>query len=272
MSKNFYNRIASNYDTDWSGIYSDTRTISINQIIEHYNGRKIGCALDLAVGTGNSFFDLDQCMHIKHRTGNDISSEMLKQAESKIRGPIELVCEDAKNIHSHIPANSQDLILCHYLFSYLDMDEILNVAFQLLKPDGVLSMVTTTKKNLLELSTGRFRVTGKLFRVATHLSMVETPQNHGDCLKILAEHEFEILAQSSYNKRLYFESFKDVKAWSIDSGWAAQYFDRGFRMKALLGRFIFASAAILMHPLYPIAAHSDISVVLVKKASLKNTN
>ncbi len=265
MSKNFYNRIASNYDTDWSSIYRDTRAMSIHQIMEHYHGKPLECALDLAVGTGNSFFDLDQSMHIKQRTGNDISSEMLKQAESKIGGPIKLICDDAKNIHRHLPANSQDLILCHYLFSYLDMDEILNAAFQLLKPDGVLSMVTTTKKNLLELSTGRFRVTGKLFRVTKHLSMVETPQDHGECLKILTEHKFEILAHTNYNKKVYFQSFKDVKAWSIDSGWAAQYFDRGFKMKALLGRFIFASAAILMHPLYPIAAHSDISVVLAKR-------
>ncbi len=265
MSKNFYNRIASNYDTDWSGIYRDTRTMAIHQIIEHYNGRPVEYALDLAVGTGNSFFDLEQCMHIKHRTGNDISSEMLKQAESKIRGDIRLLCEDAKNIDTHIPANSQDLILCHYLFSYLDINKILDISFQLLKPGGVLSMVTTTKENLLELSTGRFRVTGKLFRVAKHLSMVETPQNHTDCLKILTEHKFEILAQSSYKKKLCFESFEDVNAWSVNSGWAAQYFDRGFRMKALLGRFIFASAATLMHPLYPISAHSDISVILAKK-------
>ena len=265
MSKNFYNRIASNYDTDWSGIYRDTRTISINQIVEHYNGRSVGCALDLAVGTGNSFYDLSQWMHIRHRTGIDISYEMLKQAKNKIGGSIELVCEDARNIQSHIPDNSQDLVLCHYLFSYLDIHEILNLAFRLLKPGGVLSVVTTTKKNFLELSTGRFRRTGRLFRVARHLSQVETPKNHCDCMKILVEHKFDILNHYRFDNRLDFKSFEDVTAWSIDSGWAAQYFDSGFKVKALLGKFIFASAAILMHPLYPISAHSDISIVLVRK-------
>jgi hypothetical protein len=127
-------------------------------------------------------------------------------------------------------------------------------------------MVTTTKKNLLELSTGRFKKTGKMLRVSKHLSEVETPENHNDCLKILSDHTFEIVEDSSYKKRLEFTSFQDVKAWSIDSGWAAQYFDSGFKMKALLGRLIFANAAVLMHPLYPIPAHSDISVVLAQKS------
>lgn len=154
--------------------------MAVHQIIEHYDDRPVECALDLALGTGNSFIDLERYIYIKHRTGNDISSEMLKQAESKIKGRIRLICEDAKNIQSHIPANSQDLILCHYLFSYLDINEIFHTAFKLLKPDGVLSMATTTKKNLLELSTGRFSMTGKLFRVTKHLSMVETPQNHAN--------------------------------------------------------------------------------------------
>lgn len=50
-------------------------------------------------------------------------------------------------------------------------------------------------------------------------------------------------------KNLEFTSFEDVTAWAVDSGWAAQYFDSGFKVKALLGKFIFASAGILMHPL-----------------------
>ena len=200
LSKNFFNRIASNYDTDWSGIYSDTRTISINQIIEHYNGRKIGCALDLAVGTGNSFYDLSKWMHIGNRTGIDISYEMLKHAKNKIGDSITLICEDARNIQHHIPDSSQDLIFCHYLFSYLDMHEILNLAFRLLKPDGVFSVMTTTKKNLRELSTGRFRGTGRLFRVAKHLSQVKTPNNHCHCMKILVEHKFDILNEYKFEK------------------------------------------------------------------------
>lgn len=66
-------------------------------------------------------------------------------------------------------------------------------------------------------------------------------------------------------KNLEFTSFEDVTAWAVDSGWAAQYFDSGFKVKALLGKFIFASAAILMHPLYLISAHSYISIVLARK-------
>ncbi len=266
MTKHFYNRIAENYDKDWSGIYASTRSISISQIIEHYNGRTVECALDLAVGTGNSFFDLGKHLHIGNRTGNDISSEMLKQAANKVQGPIEFICDDAKNILNHIPPNSQDLVLCHYLFSYLDIHQVLKTVFQLLKPGGLISVMTTTKENLLELSTGRFRLTGRLFRVGKHLSRVDTPKDHKACMGTLAAHEFKVLRDNNYRKKVVFKSFDDVTAWCVDSGWAAQYFDSGFNLKVSLGRAIFAGAAVLMHPLYPITAHSDISIVLAEKS------
>lgn len=265
MTRHFYNKIASNYDKDWSGIYRDTRSISISQIIEYYDGKKVTNALDLAVGTGNSFLDLDQYLGITNRIGNDISSEMLNQAANKIQGPVEFICDDARNILDHVPPGSQDLVLCHYLFSYLDIHQILQKVSQLLKPGGIISLATTTKRNLLELSTGRFRLTGRLFRVGKHLGEVDTPKDHEACLEILANHEFQALQHSNYRKKVVFNSFDDVTAWAVDSGWAAQYFDSGFKLKTSLGRTIFAVAALVMHPLYPIYAHSDISIVLAQK-------
>ena len=84
-------------------------------------------------------------------------------------------------------------------------------------------------------------------------------------MRILTDHKFDILNDYKFEKNVEFTSFEDVTAWAIDSGWAAQYFESGFKTKALLGKFIFANAAILMHPLYPISAHSDISIVLARK-------
>ena len=265
LAKEFYNRIAADYDRDWSGIYRDTRSLSISQIAGYCNGKLIDAALDLAVGTGNSFLDLEHHIHINSKTGNDISSEMLRQASDKLNGSVNLICDDARNILNHLPPDSQDLVLCHYLFSYLDIHEILDKIFQLLRPGGIVSMATTTKRNLLELSTGRFSFTGKLFRVGNHLKQVDTPDDHDACLKILAEHGFNVLSENNYRKQVVFNSFADVTAWSVDSGWAAQYFEGGYRAKVLLGRAIFAGAAILMYPLYPIYAHSDISVVLARR-------
>lgn len=237
----------------------------MSQIAEHYNGKSIGAALDLAVGTGNSFLDLEHHIHIKNRTGNDISSGMLRKAADKLNGSVNLICDDARNILKHLPPNSQDLILCHYLFSYLDLHEILGKVFQLLRPGGILSMATTTKRNFLELSTGRFSFTGKLFRVEQHLKQVDTPDDHDACLNVLAEHGLKVLIENNYRKQVVFNSFDDVAAWSVDSGWAAQYFEGGYKVKVLLGRAIFAGAAIVMYPLYPIYAHSDISVVLARR-------
>ena len=271
MAEKFYNRIAQDYDNDWNNIYKDTRSVGIGQILEHCGDRTLDAALDLAVGTGNSFADLERHISIRRRTGNDLSSEMLKQAARKIQGPVEFICDDARNILHHVPQASQDLILCHYLFSYLDSDLILDTAFKLLKPGGFISLATTTKQNLLELSTGRFRHTGRLFRVGNHLSKVDTPENHQACLDLLATHQFQVVRHSNYRKEALFRSFADVISWAVDSGWAAQYFDSGFRLKVLLGRLLFAGAAVVMHPLYPIIAHSDISIVLAVKSGTESS-
>jgi hypothetical protein len=57
-----------------------------------------------------------------------------------------------------------------------------------------------------------------------------------------------------------------VTAWAIDSGWAAQYFESGFKIKSLFVRAAFTGLAIIMYPLYPIYTHSDISVILAQRS------
>ena len=266
MVKHFYNRIADRYDKDWRGIYKDIHEISLSQITEHFAGKTIKSALDLAVGTGNGFNDLSQHLCIQHRIGNDISEEMLNQAKKRLKGGIELICDDALNIRKYVADSSQDLILCQFLLSYLDGNEVLKSAYRILKPGGVIALASSTKRDLLELHTGRFRVTNKLFRVGEYLNKVDTPMSHEALLRTLTEHKLQILKHKNYRKQVVFESFDDVTAWAIDSGWAAQYFDSGFKIKTVLGSALFKGLSIIMYPLYPVYAHNDISVILAQRS------
>ena len=62
---------------------------------------------------------------------------MLKQAAKKISGDIKLICDDALNIQKYVADNSQDLILCQFLFSYLNSSEILKTACRILKTGSI---------------------------------------------------------------------------------------------------------------------------------------
>lgn len=265
MIKDFYNRIADRYDTDWSGIYEDIRKISLDQITHHFEDKSIKSAIDLAIGTGSFFDDLSHRLFIHHRIGIDIAEKMLKQATKKLSGNIKLICDDALNMGRYVADHSQDLILCQFLFSYLDSSEVLKLAYRILKPGGVIALASSTKKDLKALHSGRFRITNNLFNVEKYLKESDTPACHEELLNQLAEYNFQVVRHTNYRKQVIFKSFDDVTAWAIDSGWAAQYFYTGFKMKTLIGRAIFTGLSITMHPLYPIYAHSDISVILAQR-------
>lgn len=265
MIKHFYNRIADKYDTDWSGIYADIRKISLDQITRHFECKPIKNAIDIAIGTGSFFDDLSHHLFIQHRMGIDISEKMLKQAAKKISGDIKLICDDVLNIRKYVADHSQDLIVCQFLFSYLNSSEVLKTACRILKPGGVIALASSTKKDLQALHSGRFRITNILFNVEKYLKEADTPACHEDLLSKVAEYKLQVVRHTNYKKQVTFKSFDDVRSWAIDSGWAAQYFNSGFRMKTSVGRAIFAGLSIIMHPLYPIYAHNDISVILAQR-------
>ena len=269
MVNDFYNRIADRYDTDWSGIYADIRKISLKQITRHFKGKPITNAIDLAIGTGSFLYDLGHLVPVHHRIGIDISEKMLKQAAKNISGDITLICDDALNIRKYVADHSQDLIICQFLLSYVKSSEVLKTAWRILKPGGIIALASATKKDLQALHSGRFRITKHLFNVEKYLKGADTPACHEDLLDTLAKYKLQVVRHKSHRKKVVFKSFEDVTAWAIDSGWAAQYFYSGYKLKKMIGRIIFSVLSVIFHPLYPIYANNDISVILAQKSDDK---
>lgn len=266
MATRVYDRVARRYDEDWSGIYASARAQCMQQIGAHFCDRNYPRqTVDLGVGTGNSLLDLNGILDPGNCTGFDLSAGMLERAQTKLDGDVRLIRADALDAPEHLRPGSTDLVLCHFLLSFVDAARLLKVAYGLLRPGGVLSLMTSTRGSLRELHSGRFRRSGQLLGIERSLQKAHTPANHAQCLEMLRAHGFEIARQHLHRQAVRYENFDDVRSWALYSGWAAGELDdvTGLRIAGL--RALFALARVFMHPLYPIDAVSEISIVLAQK-------
>ena len=266
MVSRIYDQVAAQYDRDWSGLYATARATSLGQIARRLGGaeRRVD-TVDLGVGTGNALRDLQQKIQLGNCTGFDISRGMLAQAARKTGSSVKLIHADAAHATEHLAQQSQDLVLCHFLLSFMDMTDLLGLAQRLLRPGGLLSLATSTQESLSELHSVHFPRASRLLGVQASMRKASTPRNHRQCLQALTSMGFEIVEDRLERQAVCFDSFDDVRSWALDSGWAASFLDDPMGMRKLWGRLAFALGEILMYPLYPVDATSEISVVLARK-------
>jgi len=266
MVSRIYNRVAASYDRDWSGIYASARDHCMAQIATQLEPpqRRLD-TVDFGIGTGNSIHDLGKLVPLGSCTGFDLSAGMLNQAARKLGPGVRLIEGDAIDAPAYLEPKSIDLALCHFLLSFVDADELLQVAFGLLRPGGLLSLATSTQRSLQQLHSGRFRRTGQLFGVRRALSKVTTPADHRQCLEMLQRHGFEIVSDHLHRQEVSFESFGDIREWALNSGWVAGSLNQHTALRIAGCTTVFALARVFMHPLYPIDAVNEISIVLARK-------
>ncbi len=265
MVSQLYDRVASRYDCDWSGIYAGARAHCIDQITAELAAAGPIDAVDFGIGTGNALHELRGHIELGRCTGFDVSRGMLTQARNKLGGDVQLVHTDAAHAGEYVPPDSVDLALSHFLLSFIDADRLLSTAHRVLRPGGLLSLATSTQRSLIELHTGRFRRASKLFRVKRSLHKAHTPRDHGHCLEMLRGRGFEIVSERLHRQPVRFESFADVRSWALDSGWVASKLDDKTGLRIASSRVLFALAEIYFHPLYPVDAVNEISIVLARK-------
>ena len=265
MVSRIYNRVADRYDEDWSGLYAGARKRCLRQIIEQRGELDRPDTLDLGVGTGNSLNELRQRLLLGSCMGLDTSERMLEHSASKLDGCARLIRSDAIDAARHLPPRSVDLLLCHFLLSFVDADILYRSAYRLLRPDGLFSLATSTRRSMRETYSGRFRRPARLLGVQRAVEGASTPADHADCLETLRSHGFGIVAEQLYRQPVSFESFTDVRNWALNSGWAASALDDRTGLRVAIGSAVFGLAKILLHPFYPVHAVCEFSIVLARK-------
>ncbi len=265
MVSRIYDRVAHTFDSDWSGIYSRSRRINVNQILEHIDVECLERAVDFAVGTGNAFRDLSQHIKIEERLGLDISNEMLKCAAEKLKTGFTGICDNLLNIGNHIAPASQDLVLCHFIMGFVQPEDVLKRAFEVLKPGGFISIASTTQQALSEIHTDYFPFTAKVLKVNAAVNEMIIPKDHKSFEKKIQAHGFELIASHNDRPLLSFNSADDVYNWAIHSGWAATYFNRYYWVKRIGSMAWLKAAELMLAPLYPVTANNDISLILAQR-------
>ena len=266
-----YDGVAHTYDSDFFNLYERAHTGVIDQV-RAYLGRMganaeycVGDALDLAGGTGQFWHRLQAHLNWSSLTLNDASVSMLSCARKKLPQGTMFIQGDSRNIVDRVASQSKDLVTSHFLFSFLDRKTVYRAANSLLKPGGLFSIATTTQRDLRALYTGRFEKTGKILRVERYLNRACTPRDHATLGQELEAFGFELVEQTHLTPPFEFLCFEDVRAWALESGWAASYFERFPKLKLALTTGALKIAEKLMHPLYPVVANSDMSLYLVRK-------
>jgi ubiquinone/menaquinone biosynthesis C-methylase UbiE len=262
-----YDRVADQYDDDWSGLYAAARAKCVSQIARqmHESDRPLDVA-DLGIGTGNALRDLERRIPLGTCTGLDVSQGMLSQAGRKLGDEVRLIHDDAAHAGAYLAPGSQDLVLCHFLLSFVDADRLVDVAHGLLRPGGIVSLATSTQGSLSELHRYHYPRASRLVGIQRSLQRSGTPRDHAESRALLESHGFEIVDEHLLRQPVSFESFDDVRSWALDSGWAASFLDDPLGFRKLFGRAAFAVAELLIHPFYPIAATNEISILLGRKA------
>lgn len=107
LSKSAFNVQANTYDVDKNGKHARGQYKYVLNELQQLDFQKI---LDVGCGTGEILKSITERYSFAQLYGLDISEEMLKQANDKLKGTATLILGDAENIT--IETNSFDLLLC----------------------------------------------------------------------------------------------------------------------------------------------------------------
>ncbi len=261
-----YDRVAERFDEDWSGLYATARARAISQICTQlYSTKRALDAVDFGIGTGNAFCQLNQRVNLGRCTGFDLSQGMLERARIKLDGRVRLIHDDATSAIDYLPAGSQDLVLAHFILGFCDAEALLESAFASLRPGGYLSLAASTRGSMPELHRGRFSRVSRLLGINRSQQKSSNPADLHDCREKVEACGFEVVSAQLHRQAVCYRSFRDVRAWAVDSGWLVNANDAHLAWRIAAGRVVFALARIFMYPLYPIHATSEMSIVLAQK-------
>lgn len=107
LSKSAFNVQANTYDVDKTGKHARGQYKYVLNELQQLDFQKI---LDVGCGTGEILKSITERYSFAQLYGLDISEEMLKQANDKLKGTATLILGDAENIT--LETNSFDLLLC----------------------------------------------------------------------------------------------------------------------------------------------------------------
>lgn len=243
--------IADHYDQDEFGLLAGGRGTAFRQLEAHLAGRLATDVLDLAAGTGESLLAIRALLPDARLHGIDLSEKMLAIAREKIA--FSAIHDDVAHADRHLAPESVDVILMHYLTTFVDGRRVVADTARLLRPDGLYSIISTTYQAFPRaLALGRQLLSEEAIR-----EMVPSPRSGDELAGFLSDAGLEVVAIDSFEKALRFDSFQGFYGWGMRSGFFTHVFER--LDPALL------TQVSAMEGLFPLEDRYTASIVLARK-------
>jgi len=266
-----YDQVSVTYDpvfVDRSNIHSESTQVAfdqINQAMGHDQEEKF---LDIGAGTGKFLKRLsEQYPHAK-LYGSDISAGMLEKGKSLFG--MQTIHSDCLSLHHHFPAEDFNLIITHFIYAYVNMTKVFSQADYLLKPGGLLSVITTTKDAFpkfrahLENSKRLFNPLKILLKHTILYAMdhLHVPHNSEHVDALIHDSNFEIIEKKCLNIDIFFKDEEDAYDFLFRGGWAASFFDHKFLPHKIID-FLAKYGLSMMS--YPFTDQCYVDVLLLRK-------
>lgn len=243
-----YDQISLTYDQDCHDLVGGAQDKSLHLLHKHINGVSQLSIADIAVGTGSSFLKLEHILKDKNAQiswhGNDISPAMLERAKERVPFPFTPSCETAENLYRIIPESSQDIILAHFLYSYVDIPIVMQNAYRALKPGGLYCSLTSTEDSFYTIRTKARKLTSRLpkfLQYDEHYKNWQVPKSHQHHQDVLQELGFKITDADEYKHSFSLDTLKDWESLAIDQGWGAHF----LMESEWVGKVVFLASKLL---------------------------
>lgn len=183
LSKSAFNVQANTYDVDKTGKHARGQYKYVLNELQQLDFQKI---LDVGCGTGEILKSITERYSFAQLYGLDISEEMLKQANDKLKGTATLILGDAENIT--LETNSFDLLLCTDSFHhYPNPQQAISEFYRVLKHGKFLLIADYWKP----------------FPIRQIMNLFISYSNEGD-VKIYSKKEIiEFLKQGGFQEIIY---------------------------------------------------------------------
>ncbi len=212
--------VAATYDRDVFGLLAGGRELALSQLTDLWPSSQAPLVVDLGVGTGDGLLGVWRQAPQARLTGIDVSAQMLAEAESKVPAAV-LVPDDARRVAAHVGAGRADLVLVHYLTTYVDVGDLLARVVEVLRPGGLLSLVSTTYEAFPVLAAAAAELVGE-----EGLRRLNPAPESAEVLRsALAVAGLEVLRDDMFEAQVSFDSLAELVRWGRQSGFLTHVLD-----------------------------------------------
>ena len=214
--------IHSYYDTDQSKLLSNARQIAIGQLTKHVN--VTGTIVDVGCGTGNALLEIFQKFSFDKFYGLDLSREMLNIAKTKIPHLTD-ICDSGLNLYKYFQEPTADLLNLHFLFAYLDYQQLIQQASKIIKKGGLLSICTNTRNSLLNIQQLSVQYLAPILKLLS-FDLRACQQKYFNLLPdansltaVLEEHGFQVEELDVMKQQIKVNNWREAWDFTYNAGW-----------------------------------------------------